>query len=169
MSGCESLLTILPATRCRDRPSGRPEDHARQAAYRAACGKMKADWCFGLEFTFDMCSDLADGTAPGPIFPWAATHLHPTALSTEPLAISVRTGASFQHGDTECSRYADKSAYNRPCYREAKFLRAMAYFRMLNCWAECLYYDETCDINEQFSNLNAPRSSADEIRGHVIA
>ena len=51
---------------------------------------------------------------------------------------------------------------------EAKFLRAMAYFRMLNCWGGVPYYDESCDINEQFANLDSPRSSADEIRQYVI-
>lgn len=51
---------------------------------------------------------------------------------------------------------------------EAKFLRAMAYFRMLNCWGGVPYYDETCDINEQFSHLNSPRSSEEEIRTHII-
>ncbi len=51
---------------------------------------------------------------------------------------------------------------------EAKFLRAMAYFRMLNCWGAVPYYDETCDINEEFATLDAPRTPADEIRRHVI-
>ena len=51
---------------------------------------------------------------------------------------------------------------------EAKFLRAMAYFRMLNCWGGVPYYDETCDINEQFSNLKAPRCPAAELRQHII-
>ena len=39
------------------------EDHARQAAI-GMYAAMKSTWCFGLEFTFDMCSDLADGTSP---------------------------------------------------------------------------------------------------------
>ena len=76
MSGCESL-DYTPGDQMSGQTFWKTEDHARQAAI-GLYAAMKADWCFGLEFTFDMCSDLADGTAPGPIFP-AATHLPPTA------------------------------------------------------------------------------------------
>lgn len=51
---------------------------------------------------------------------------------------------------------------------EAKFLRAMAYFRMLNAWGGVPYYDETRDINEEFATVTDPRSTAEEIRGHVL-
>ena len=51
---------------------------------------------------------------------------------------------------------------------EAKFLRAMAYFRMLNCWGGVPYYDESCDINKEFASLNAPRCTADELRAHIV-
>ena len=39
------------------------ETHARQAAV-GMYSAMKEPWCFGMEFTFDMCSDIADGTSP---------------------------------------------------------------------------------------------------------
>ena len=52
---------------------------------------------------------------------------------------------------------------------EAKFLRAMAYFRLLTCWGDVPYYDETCDINKEFSTVTSPRTSAEEIRQHVIS
>ena len=51
---------------------------------------------------------------------------------------------------------------------EAKFLRAMAYFRMLNCWGGVPYYDESCDINAEFANLKAPRCIPDELRWHIL-
>ena len=44
----------------------------------------------------------------------------------------------------------------------------MAYFRMLQCWGGVPYYDETCDINEQFDKLDNPRISADELRTHIL-
>ena len=62
MSGCESL-DYTPGDQMSGQTFWKTEDHARQAAI-GLYAAMKADWCFGLEFTFDMCSDLADGTAP---------------------------------------------------------------------------------------------------------
>ena len=62
LSSCESLDYTRP-----DQLSSvtfwKTEAHAKQAAvglYQA----MMQTWCFGLEFAFDMCTDLADGTSP---------------------------------------------------------------------------------------------------------
>ena len=52
---------------------------------------------------------------------------------------------------------------------EARFLRAMAYFRLLNCWGDVPYYDEACDINEEYATLSAPRTPAAEVRRRIIA
>ncbi len=52
-----------------------------------------------------------------------------------------------------------------PIIGEAKFLRAMTYFRMLNCWGGVPYYDETCIIEEEFATV---RSSVEDIREHII-
>ena len=62
MSGCESL-DYTPGDQMSGQTFWQTEEHARQAAV-GLYAAMKADWCFGLEFTFDMCSDLADGTTP---------------------------------------------------------------------------------------------------------
>ena len=130
---------------------------------------MKTDWCFGLEFTFDMCSDLADGTAP-----WSDISRGNSFASN---SAGVQNHWQYLYELVHRSNTVIRNVAGMPISQqtidrvtgEAKFLRAMAYFRMLNCWGGVPYYDETCDINEQFSNLNAPRSSADEIRGHIIA
>lgn len=51
---------------------------------------------------------------------------------------------------------------------EAKFLRALCYFRLLNLFGGVPYYDETTDVNSEFANMKKPRSTADEIRTHII-
>lgn len=51
---------------------------------------------------------------------------------------------------------------------EAKFLRALCYFRLLNLFGGVPYYDETTDVNNEFANMKKPRSTADEIRKHII-
>lgn len=165
-TGCENL-DFTPADQMSDSTFWKTETHARQAAI-GMYAAMKEPWCFGMEFTFDMCSDLADGTSP-----WA----------------DIARGSSFGSGSSGVQNHWQylyelvhrantviRNVKSMPISAEtinrvtgeAKFLRAMAYFRMLNCWGGVPYYDETCNINEQFASLDSPRSSADEIRQHII-
>lgn len=167
MTGCESL-DYTPGDQMSGQTFWQTEAHARQAAV-GLYAAMKADWCFGLEFTFDMCSDLADGTTP-----WSDISRGSSFASNSG---GVQNHWQYLYELVHRSNTVIRNVAGMPISRqtidrvtgEAKFLRAMAYFRMLNCWGGVPYYDETCDINEQFANLNAPRSSADEIRGHIIA
>ena len=166
-SGCESL-DYIPGNQMSEQNFWLTEDHARQAAvgmYEA----MRADWCFGMEFTFDMCSDIADGTTP-----WADISRGASFASN---SSGVQNHWQYLYELVHRANTVIRNVKNMPISSEtinrvtgeAKFLRAMAYFRMLNCWGGVPYYDESCDINEQFSNLSAPRSSAEEIRDHVLA
>ena len=160
-SGCESL-DYVPGDQMSGQTFWQTEDHARQAAV-GMYAAMKADWCFGLEFTFDMCSDIADGTSP-----WADISRGTSFVSN---SSGVQNHWQYLYelvhrANTVISHVATMPISQETIDRvtgEAKFLRAM-----LNCWGGVPYYDETCDINEQFANLKAPRSSAEEIRGHII-
>lgn len=165
-TGCESL-DYTPSDQMSGPAFWQTEDHARQAAV-GMYSAMRASWCFGMEFTFDMCSDLADGVSP-----WAD-------ISRGSSFSSASSGVQnhWQHlyelvhrANTVIREVSSMSVSQETKDRvtgEAKFLRAMAYFRMLNCWGGVPYYDETCDINEEFARLDAPRSTAEEIRRHVL-
>ncbi|MDE6151473.1 MAG: RagB/SusD family nutrient uptake outer membrane protein, partial [Prevotella sp.] len=143
------------------------EDHARQAAV-GMYSAMKAPWCFGMEFTFDMCSDLADGVSP-----WADIS-RGTSFSSASSGVQNHWQHLYElvhRANTVIREVSSMSVSQETKDRvtgEAKFLRAMAYFRMLNCWGGVPYYDDTCDINEEFARLDAPRSTAEEIRRHVL-
>ncbi|MBD5183917.1 MAG: RagB/SusD family nutrient uptake outer membrane protein [Bacteroidales bacterium] len=166
-SGCESL-DYIPGNQMSEQNFWLTEDHARQAAV-GMYAAMRADWCFGMEFTFDMCSDIADGTTP-----WADISRGASFASN---SSGVQNHWQYLYELVHRANTVIRNVKNMPISSEtinrvtgeAKFLRAMAYFRMLNCWGGVPYYDESCDINEQFSNLSAPRSSAEEIREHVLA
>ena len=159
-------LTTRRPTGCRKRHSADRRDvpSGRISVYAA----MKAPWCFGMEFTFDVCSDLADGTSP-----WADIS-RGTAFSSASGGVQNHWQNLYElvhRANTVIRKVAGMPISGETIDRvtgEAKFLRAMAYFRMLNCWGGVPYYDETCDINEQFANLRNPRSTAEEIRRHVI-
>lgn len=166
LSGCESL-DYTPGDQMSGQTFWQTEDHARQAAV-GLYAAMKADWCFGLEFTFDMCTDIADGTTP-----WSDISRGNTFASN---SSGVQNHWQYLYELVHRSNTVIRNVARMPISQqtidrvtgEAKFLRAMAYFRMLNCWGGVPYYDETCDINEQFANLKSPRSSADEIRRHIL-
>jgi len=51
---------------------------------------------------------------------------------------------------------------------EAKFLRALCYFRLLDLFGGVPYYDEKTDVNIEFATMKEPRSSAEDIRKHII-
>lgn len=166
LSGCESL-DYTPGDQMSGQTFWQTEEHARQAAV-GLYAAMKADWCFGLEFTFDMCTDIADGTTP-----WSDISRGNTFASS---SSGVQNHWQYLYELVHRSNTVIRNVARMPISQqtidrvtgEAKFLRAMAYFRMLNCWGGVPYYDETCDINEQFANLKSPRSSADEIRRHIL-
>lgn len=165
-SSCESL-DFTPGDQMSDKTFWQTEDHARQAAV-GLYAAMKAPWCFGMEFTFDMCSDIADGTSP-----WADISRGTSFASNSE---GVQNHWQYLYELVHRSNTVIRKVKDMPVSREtidrvtgeAKFLRAMAYFRMLNCWGGVPYYDETCDINEHFASLDAPRSTAGEIRSHVL-
>lgn len=165
-SACESL-DYVPGDQLSGQTFWQTEDHARQAAV-GMYAAMKADWCFGMEFTFDMCSDLADGVSP-----WADIARGSTFVSG---SAGVQNHWQYLYELVHRANTVIRNVAAMPVSAttiervtgEAKFLRAMAYFRMLNCWGGVPYYDETCDINEEFARLDAPRCTPDELRRHII-
>ena len=164
--GCESL-DYTPGNQMSGQTFWQTEDHARQAAV-GMYAAMKEPWCFGMEFTFDMCSDLADGTSP-----WSDVS-HGDAFSSNSSGVQNHWQYLYElvhRANTVIRNVAGMPISQETIDRvtgEARFLRAMAYFRMLNCWGGVPYYDETCDINEEFAHLDAPRCTADELRGHIL-
>lgn len=164
--GCESL-DYTPGDQMSGQTFWQTEDHARQAAV-GMYAAMKEPWCFGMEFTFDMCSDLADGTSP-----WSDVS-HGDAFSSNSSGVQNHWQYLYElvhRANTVIRNVAGMPISQETIDRvtgEARFLRAMAYFRMLNCWGGVPYYDETCDINEEFAHLDAPRCTADELRGHIL-
>mgnify|MGYP000296634799 CR=1 FL=1 len=165
-TSCESL-DFTPPGDLSGNTFWQTEDHARQAAV-GMYDAMRAPWCFGMEFTFDMCSDLADGTSP-----WADIS-RGSSFSSSSGGVQNHWQYLYElvHRSNTVLRNVPgmpiSAQTRRQVCGEARFLRAMAYFRMLNCWGGVPYYDESCDINANFATLDAPRCSADELRSHIL-
>lgn len=166
-SSCEKL-DFTPADQLSETTFWQTETHAKQAAV-GLYNAVRQPWCFGMEFTFDMCSDLADGNSP-----WADI-ARGTSFTSNTGAVQNHWQYLYElvHRCNTVIRNVAMMPISRETIErvtgEAKFLRAMAYFRMLNCWGGVPYYDETCDINEQFANLDSPRCSEEELRSYILA
>lgn len=52
---------------------------------------------------------------------------------------------------------------------EARFMRALFYFELLNYWGGVPIYDETTVVAEDFMNMTLRRNTADEVRAFIIA
>lgn len=166
-SGCEKL-DYAPGDQLSGSTFWQTEEHARQAAV-GLYNAMRQPWCFGMEFTFDMCTDLADGTSP-----WSDVSRGTTFTSN---SSGVQNHWQYLYELIHRCNTVIRNVEDMPISAEtigrvtgeAKFLRAMAYFRMLNAWGGVPYYDETCDINKEFASLDAPRCSEEELRGHILS
>lgn len=167
LTSCESL-DYAPGDQLSESTFWQTEAHARQAAM-GLYNAMRQPWCFGMEFTFDMCTDLADGTSP-----WSDISRGNTFTSN---SSGVQNHWQNLYELVHRCNTVIRNVAGMPISREtiervtgeAKFLRAMAYFRMLNCWGGVPYYDETCDINQEFANLDSPRCSEEELRTRILA
>lgn len=166
LGSCESLDYTRP-DQLSSSTFWKTEAHAKQAAVGLYQALMQT-WCFGLEFAFDMCTDLADGTDP------FSDISRGTSFASTNTAVQNHWQYLYELVHRSNTVIRNVSAMNidpaviGPIVGEAKFLRALAYFRLLNCWGGVPYYDETCIIEEEFATVTRPRSSAEEIRQHVI-
>lgn len=167
LTACESL-DYVPSTQMSSETFWKTENHARQAAV-GLYAAMRESWCFGMEFTFEMCTDLADGVSP-----WSDVS-RGTAFASNSEGVQNHWQYLYElvhRCNTVIRNVATMEISQETIDRvtgEAKFLRAMAYFRLMTLWGGVPYYDETCDINKEFANVTSPRSSEEEIRQHVLA
>lgn len=167
LTACESL-DYVPSTQMSSETFWKTENHARQAAV-GLYAAMREPWCFGMEFTFEMCTDLADGVSP-----WSDVS-RGTAFASNSEGVQNHWQYLYElvhRCNTVIRNVATMEISQETIDRvtgEAKFLRAMAYFRLMTLWGGVPYYDETCDINKEFANVTSPRSSEEEIRQHVLA
>lgn len=162
LTACESL-DYVPSTQMSSETFWKTENHARQAAV-GLYAAMREPWCFGMEFTFEMCTDLADGVSP-----WSDVS-RGTAFASNSGGVQNHWQYLYElvhRCNTVIRNVATMEISQETIDRvtgEAKFLRAMAYFRLMTLWGGVPYYDETCDINKEFANVTSPRSSEEEIR-----
>ena len=167
LSGCESL-DYAPANQLSDSTFWKTEAQAKQAVV-GLYNQMRNEMCFGGDFALEMCTDIADGTS------YDSSISRGTAFNSDNGRVSSRWQHLYEliHRSNNVIRNVanmeiDQTVINQ-LSAEAKFMRAMAYFRLLTLWGGVPYYDETFEVDKDFANATNPRESEDFIRSKVLA
>ena len=129
---------------------------------------MKHENCYGKQFLFDHLGDIAYGYDQYPEFPYG-TYTDRTGNVSSKWQTTYE-GVQRANGvirQVMAMTNIDESV-KAEAIAEAKFMRALYYFTLLDLFGGVPYYDETTNVNADYSNMKNPRSSADEIRSYII-
>lgn len=169
LSSCEDL-DIKSGSQMDETTFWQTDTHLKQGIM-GAYNAVKADWAFSFDFTLDQMTDLYDGQSPhGDIVRgvnFTSTNGSVQNYWTYLYEVVHRSNTVIRNVQTNCGPEVSDEL-KQQVIGEAKFLRAMAYFRMINFWGDVPYYDESCVIGKDFQNLSNPRENVDIVRGHII-
>ncbi|MDO6437804.1 RagB/SusD family nutrient uptake outer membrane protein [Cyclobacterium sp. 1_MG-2023] len=145
------------------------EEHALQGIM-GVYADMKDPYLFGLYNMFDNVTDIAigyDGQGLGNIIDGNFTD------RTSIVVNRWRRGYDgIQRANTVIRNVSEmeiSEEVKSTVIGEAKFLRAYFYFYLLNLFGGVPLYDESVDLNKDFNQLKAPRSTEEEVRAFIIA
>ena len=130
---------------------------------------MRNDESFGTQFFFDFLGDIAYHTEVNTQFALGTYNDRTGAVQYkwQFLYEGIQSANSFIRNVSDLSFLEEgvKAEY----IAEAKYLRALYYFTLLDMFGGVPYYDETTNVNTEYANMKKPRSTADEIRSHIIS
>ncbi len=168
MSGCYDL-DLYPEDELSSGTFFQTQDHADQAMM-AIYNQMTDNDVFGRQFGFDCLGSVASGF-DGPSYPNIGRGTYTTSESAvsgkfEALYEGIaRANVVLQNVDN-CDMDDD---LNTQYKAEARFMRALYYFELLNYWGGVPIYDESTVVAEEFLNMTLPRNTAEEVRAFIIA
>ena len=166
-TGCYDL-DVIPPDRLSDATFWQTEGHVKQGMmgiYNAA----KQNYAFGMDCMFDYLGEIANGYST----PFPAIQIGSYATNYAAIqnywqylydVIARANGLITNVTNMETISNDAKDA----AIAEARFLRALTYFRLIDLFGDVPYYDETTNVNAEFSTMLKPRSSVNEIRQHII-
>ena len=144
------------------------EAHVKQGLM-GVYAQMKSEDTFGKQFLFDHLGDVAYGYDQYPSFPYGTY----TDRSWEVESKWSNMYEGVQRANGVIRRVMEMTdideSVKTEAIAEAKFLRALYYFTLLDLFGGVPYYDETINVNADYANMKNPRSSADEIRSYIIS
>ena len=128
---------------------------------------FKKDDLFGKQFLVDVNSDVASGYDQ-----YEALQLGTCTPTTGFLNGKWQNGYNTIQAANLAIRSIGESDINAEAKTkligEAKFLRALAYFHLLDYFGGLPLYDETTNLETDINDLNLPRSTAEETRAFIM-
>ena len=168
MSGCYDL-DVYPEDALSSGTFFQTQDHADQAMM-AVYSLMTDEDAFGRQFGFDALGTVGVGY-DGPAYPNIGRGTYTTTegavsgkYETMYEGIS-RANVVLQNVDNCDMDDALKTQYKA----EARFMRALYYFELLNYFGGVPIYDETTVVASDFLNMTKARNTAEEVRAFIIA
>ena len=137
-------------------------------------GQIKNAWAFGYDFLFDSVTDIATGDyfqnyamgissySDG----WFSSCWNQTYNVVQRANATIRLLSNCEVGTTAGEITA---AMRDQGIAEAKFLRALGYFRLICLFGDIPYYDETTVLSEKFSDMYVDISPVATVREKIIA
>lgn len=167
LTGCYDLDRV-PADQLSSGTFFKNQEHADEAMM-AVYSTMQYDNVFGLQFAMDGLGGIAMG--------YDNQSYQPVQRGTYDVKDGMvaskwqylyegisRANVVLQNIDN-CDMTDDLKARYRG---EAKFMRALYYFTLLDFFGGVPLYDETFVVAESFNQMNKPRNSAEEVRAFII-
>lgn len=167
-TGCYEL-DVYPEDQLSVGTFWKTQDHADQIMM-GIYNMLPSDDIFGRQFGFDCLGGVGSGYDPASYDQMAKG----TYTSTSGLVVNkfkklyegiARANLLLQNVDR-----CDMSDELKARYKgEARFLRALYYFTLLDFFGPVPVYDESTVIAEDFMNMMEPRSSVEKVREFILA
>ena len=145
------------------------ETHAKQAMM-GVYNVMKSEDAFGITFGLDCLTDIAVGyDHPGYVDMYLGTYTGRTSQL-------VRRWQTLYDGVVRANTVlqnipaAEMSDELKAQYiGEAKFMRALYYFTLMNFFGGVPLYDESWEIDKSFNDMKEPRATEEQTREFILA
>lgn len=165
-TGCYDLETY-PGDKVNEGTFYKTGDHAHQGLM-GIYGMLRLNEAYGYQFCFDHLGDIAYGYNYYMMFLATYTDRDGTIQAHwQTFYDGIHRVNTFIRSVKGMRGIITDEQINE-YVAEAKFLRAMFYFSLIDLFGGVPYYDESTNVNEEFMNLKQPRSSLEEVRAHIL-
>ncbi|NQD72025.1 RagB/SusD family nutrient uptake outer membrane protein [Sphingobacterium shayense] len=131
---------------------------------------LQNDNTFGLQFNYDGLTDIGlgyDGAGLGDII--AGTFTDRTSLVVSRWQSGYDLIQRSNHAISQIQKMDLDEGVKNVFLGELRFLRGLMYFQLTNLFGDLPIYDESVDLNVEFSSLNNPRATQEELYAFIHA
>ncbi|MVZ62673.1 RagB/SusD family nutrient uptake outer membrane protein [Sphingobacterium humi] len=166
LSSCYKLDTV-PYSQVSANSFWQNEDQAL-AGILGVYNDLKKENTFGLQFSYDMLTDIGLGYDPpgfGEIISGTFTDRTGMVVSRWKSGFDMIQRAN--HAIAQIQKMSIPDDKKNVFIGEAKFLRALMYFQLSNLFGGVPIYDETVDLNVEFATLMKERASLADVQKFI--